>query len=79
MLFCNEIFILNTTNVSQTVTYYDVLYWNLLYVVCLVCMSVGGRVGVNLDFSWDEVFYIKIEYLVSMEQGYILTYRILEN
>ena len=42
-------------------------------------MSVGGRVGVNLDFSWDEVFYIKIEYLVSMEQGYILTYRILEN
>ena len=32
-------------NSSQTVKYCDVLYWNLLYVVCLVYMCVGGGWG----------------------------------
>ena len=32
-------------NFSQTVIYCYVVYRNLLYVVYLVCMCVGGRVG----------------------------------
>ena len=43
-------------NISQTVTYCDVIYWNLVYVVCLVCMCVGGRGGVNLDISGGGIF-----------------------
>ena len=29
---------------------------NYSYVVCLVCMCVGGRGGVNLDFSGSGTF-----------------------
>ena len=43
-------------NISQTVTYCDVIYWNLVYVVGLICMCVGGRGGVNLDISGSGVF-----------------------
>ena len=43
-------------NIRQTVLYCDVIYWNLVYVVCLVYMCVGGRGGVNLDISVSGVF-----------------------
>ena len=43
-------------NISQTVTYCNVIYWNLVYVACPVCMCVGGRVGVNLDISGGGLF-----------------------
>ena len=42
-------------NVSQTVTYFDKLYWNVFYVVCLIYIFVGGRGGGNLDFSGCRV------------------------
>jgi len=43
-------------NISQTVTYCYVIYLNLVNVVCLVCMCVGGRGGVNLDISGSGIF-----------------------
>ena len=43
-------------NISQTVTYCDIIYWYLVNVVCLVCMCVGGRGGVNLDISGGGIF-----------------------
>ena len=50
--FCNEIFVSDTNEHQSN----DVIYWNLVYVVCLVCMCVGGRGGVNLDISVSGVF-----------------------
>ena len=44
------------TNITETVTNCDVIYWNIIYVVGLVCMCVGGRGGVNLDIPGSGVF-----------------------
>ena len=43
-------------NISQTMAYCDVIYWNLVYIVCLVCNCVGGRGGVNQNISGIGVF-----------------------
>ena len=58
-------------NSNQTVTYCDIIHWNLLYVVCLVCVCVK-KIGLGQIWISQEVgnSYRGMGYFVSLEQGY---------
>ena len=75
-LFCNEIFVSDTVEFQSNC---DLLWYTLgkcLCVVCRVCICAGGLIWSSQGAGRS---YKGVGHLVSIEQGYIFSYRILEN
>ena len=75
-LFCNEILVSDTVEFQSNC---DLLWYTLgkcLCVVCGVCICAGGLIWSSQGAGRS---YEGVGHLVSIEQGYIFSYRILEN